>query len=368
MYSIDQNIRNEVFYLLKKYTSYRYLYAIYGLEKEFVNAFEQQLRHPPLAVQKQSEGVQEYHEREFLSFLEDLSYREKGLKALQRDFFKKVAYEQFFQANFFQTIFGRYGDEHGLVADIFYQNLGLGQEYPNLFSHHDHSKYILKLLISGETTSIAIQTLYDVTYSFPNDSKKYYEKWNYETLFSYKNWPLCKQIVEPVIPCPSYNNDSKGEIKSGEEIQISGIYEPWFDQPMYEKLTQDLTYNFYVGCPNYFLEGSIATQYKLEGTDQDYDVKWRLIWQDQRYLDGNISEEEQHYVLDVEIELQETESDQLEEVSVKGYHLSSGDKVPKTGYWFTVAQENSRQYFKKGSTFPNLKTDWGKVYWQYDGE
>lgn len=46
----------------------------------------------------------------------------------------------------------------------------------------------------------------------------------------------------------------------------------------------------------------------------------------------------------------------------------SGSICPQSGYWFTVAKENSRQYFEKGNLFPNIKSDWGDVYWQFDGE
>jgi len=28
------------------------------------------------------------------------------------------------------------------------------------------------------------------------------------------------------MPCPTYHHDAEGEIKFGEEIKISGIYEP----------------------------------------------------------------------------------------------------------------------------------------------
>lgn len=48
--------------------------------------------------------------------------------------------------------------------------------------------------------------------------------------------------------------------------------------------------------------------------------------------------------------------------------IRAGEKCPQSGYWFTVAKENSRQYFEKGNVFPNIKSDWGDVYWQFDGE
>ncbi|MDV5588763.1 hypothetical protein QM180_16620, partial [Acinetobacter nosocomialis] len=48
--------------------------------------------------------------------------------------------------------------------------------------------------------------------------------------------------------------------------------------------------------------------------------------------------------------------------------VSANEKCPKTGYWYTVAKPNSRAYFKQGDAFPQLVTDWGEVYWTWDGE
>ena len=48
--------------------------------------------------------------------------------------------------------------------------------------------------------------------------------------------------------------------------------------------------------------------------------------------------------------------------------IRAGEKCPQTGYWFTVAKENSRQYFKEGEILPDIQSDWGDVYWQFDGE
>lgn len=48
--------------------------------------------------------------------------------------------------------------------------------------------------------------------------------------------------------------------------------------------------------------------------------------------------------------------------------VAAGEICPQSGYWFTVAKENSRQYFNQGDIFPNFKNNWGEVYWQFDGE
>jgi len=49
--------------------------------------------------------------------------------------------------------------------------------------------------------------------------------------------------------------------------------------------------------------------------------------------------------------------------------LRAGDKCSRTGYWQTPAQPESRQYFEQGVILPILnKSDWGEIYWYWDGE
>lgn len=364
--SVDiKEVRNKAFYLLKKYTSYRILEINYLWNKEFVEAFERQLRHPSSTLLSViSEYDQNQHEQEFIRFLKGLSSKERGLKQLLTSPYKNEAYDTFW-GDSGGTLFGRYADEQGLAYDIFYQNLGLGKSSAYIYDPYDHTAFVEKVVVAGELIGLAAITLFDVEYRIPN-KHKIYNKWSYESLFSEDYWPPVKEIVKPIENCPDYNLSSLDEILSGAEIVISGIYEPWFKKPVYEKLTLDPNYNPYVGCPNYFLNGTIATQYKLEGTEDWYDVKWRLIWEDNRYLDGTIPEEEKSYTFD------------LENIGIKAHSnietteklsIRAGQVCSKTGYWFTVAQENSRQYFKQGEVLPEIKNqNWGEVYWQFDGE
>lgn len=72
-------------------------------------------------------------------------------------------------------------------------------------------------------------------------------------------------------------------------------------------------------------------------------------------MDGKIPEEEKTYIFDIE------------NIGIKDtyYYASSPGKLsvragqicPRTGYWFTVAQENSRQYFKEGEILPEIKSN-----------
>ncbi len=61
----------------------------------------------------------------------------------------------------------------------------------------------------------------------------------------------------------------------------------------------------------------------------------------------------------VEVEVQEPERIDI---------VIAGSPCPHEGNWYTFAKENSRQYFKQGDIFPNFESDWGDVYWQFDGE
>ena len=48
--------------------------------------------------------------------------------------------------------------------------------------------------------------------------------------------------------------------------------------------------------------------------------------------------------------------------------IPAREKAPQAGYWYTTAKETSRQYFKQGDIFPDVESDWGDVYWYFDGE
>ncbi len=49
--------------------------------------------------------------------------------------------------------------------------------------------------------------------------------------------------------------------------------------------------------------------------------------------------------------------------------VQAGEICPKTGYWTTPAQSDTRHYCKKGEILPEIKEqDWGEVYWYWDGE
>lgn len=359
---IDQESRYRVIYFIKIMTSYSFLNKIYMLNRDFVNKFEKEIRNP-----SKDFNLLNRHEKELLMYLYVLDIEEKSLSNFFKNKFKTEIYLDFFTENIHSLIFGRYGDEHALENDALYKKLGMIGRDSGWMIQNIHNDEIKKICITNELIEllrITVSTINNDFYmlEYPN----LYNKWTFESFSKFEYWKFLN--IDNIQEAVRSNSGREIEVPSMGNIEISGIYEPWFEHPVYEKLTHDSNYNPYVGCPNYFLEGATATQYKLEGTDQEYDVKWRLIWEDNRYLDGNIPEEEKNYILDLDIQSFQIDVEQTQKESLDINRILAGEKVPKSGYWFTFVKENSRQYFNQGDTFPVLKTDWGHVYWQYDGD
>jgi hypothetical protein len=116
---------------------------------------------------------------------------------------------------------------------------------------------------------------------------------------------------------------------------------------------------------NYLLAGTLAPTYKDELGIPEIFVTWRLIWEDTRYRDGTIPEEETQYLAPPLA------------ASVVSPHPGEplravpGDIVPKTGWWHTPALqgEAGSRYFKEGERFPDRQlSSWGKIIWTYDPE
>lgn len=368
-----QEARAKAFYLIKKYTSYTYLDQARNLYQQFLDAFERQLRNPPKEVQQHqyAEHLQKRHESEYIHYLEKMSHFKNGLKIIEITSYKKDGYYMLLKPNYTDWMFDRYADENSVADDPFYILLGLGYSRstdifmpinPEMYAAWpkvDHTDYVRKLLKAetllvgcGKTIAIGGSSI-PFCYNDKNTTR-ISKKWTYETLFNDQQWPIPRLYPQETLDCPAFNLSPSGQIATGEEVTVTGIYEPW------------LPINGKVGCPNYFLEGSRATDYQLEGTDEWVDVKWRLIWEDKRYLDGTIPEEEKAYIFDIEnigIKGIQNNEESIEKLSIR-----AGLVCPKTGYRFTVAQENSRQYFRQGEILPEIKSDWGEVYWYWDGD
>lgn len=140
----------------------------------------------------------------------------------------------------------------------------------------------------------------------------------------------------PDVPVPA----AEILVKTNDEVPVFGIYEPQVKD----------------GCMNYLLAGTPAP--KLEITDGTYvvgqpiSVIWRLIWEDTRYLDGSIPEEEALYFPP------EVEAIQPTVISVSSDIQPSaptGALCPQSGNWVVLDDINGKQAFQKGERLPRYQ-------------
>ncbi|MDH0563451.1 Imm72 family immunity protein [Acinetobacter courvalinii] len=340
--------------LNKMYSSYSFFKKIYEMHADFVSTFEHFLRNPTDEIKAK---YSENYEKQYIMYLNVLNNQEKVLDLFFKTPYKNEIYPLFFEDGIKSVIFGRYGDEKDLANDPLYIELGMRGRDGSLFEEPYHIGAIKKLLIASEMLEIAkITVSADYKYAqyfLPKRLDKLFQKWNFESMFELTYWPLYKeniinQLNEP-LEDKSFNSVV---IETEQEVAITGIYEAKLD-------------NEERGCPNYFYQGTLAPKYSKGDIHQSKFTEWYLIWEDKRYLDGTIPEEEKAYIFDIEsigIKRTQNNAESIEKLSIR-----AGQVCPKTGYWFTVAQENSRQYFKEGKILPEIKSDWGEVYWLFDG-
>ncbi|MFW1745103.1 hypothetical protein ACG9XW_02610 [Acinetobacter guillouiae] len=155
-----------------------------------------------------------------------------------------------------------------------------------------------------------------------------------------------------------YGTLLKGNVKDGfENLKDMSINFAFYDAIYYKD-------NIYIASENglyiyknrkFYLVPELSNLKGVISVEEKEDILWVLSYKKLIRYNGFFWE-----LIDY------LDNDKIETESI--ISIKSGDKCPKSGYWFTVAKENSRQYFEKGNVFPNIKSDWGDVYWQFDGE
>ena len=142
-------------------------------------------------------------------------------------------------------------------------------------------------------------------------------------------------------------------VTTGGTVTKTGIWEP-------EWQTEEGTLD--KGCMNYLLGGTEAPLYKDDWEPSPkFPVTWRLIWEDTRYKDGTIPEEEAEYLAPPPVALPGSER-------IKGH---ANEIVPRTGWWTTPALQgnDARRFFAQGEPFPDIQhTAYGEVIWTWDAD
>ncbi|MDA0570973.1 Imm72 family immunity protein [Burkholderia gladioli] len=337
----EKDARAKAFYLLKKWTSVTFLDRAVRLYLDFLSAYAKQLDTP-------SPNQMDLEHRYVKSFLWRAGQMEDGLDLLARGQDKRAAYRGLLTGGEFSDyLFGRGASEWMIEDDPFFQRLGARVvRFDRPVIAED---YVLGALI----THLSLEALkctcnFDFTYRLAGKNEKggsrIFRHWTYESLFQdppkpgWPDWPPGRSYPSELPSCPPQNKAAGGEVHSDQEIPVEGIWEPWFPEGQ-------------VGCPNYFLRGSVAHKYLLEGTNEEHVVRWRLLWEDKRYQDGSIPVEEEAYF--------------PKPAAPPRLRALPGETCPRAGYWQSPAVKDL-VYVNIGDPMPGPRhTSWGMVIWHY---
>jgi len=344
----DDNSRDRAFYLLKKYTSATLLRRAIDLYREFLREFEKEIKRPE-NVEIAVDGEPVRYDEDLRHFLEYLQPMEYAWPLLTNPGRRVEAYDMLRRAIKFRSFMWgrRYTDNcYDTPGGLFYK---LGYRFPEdnsigIFGKANSAANLISLLL---TTLNKRAKLY---FQDPRDagpSARSTIRWTYESIF-FDQLPV--NCVPPIrfpaqlAKCPPRNEDKTGEVWSGRQIPVTGIWEPWAVDP-----------KIGVRCPNYYLAGDTASQYQFEGADTLDDVRWRLIWKDTRYANGDIpSEEDDYFAPDP--------SANLHAPIIR--EARPGEVCPESGEWFAPHLNNKNLRMTAGEIMPGPELGpTGAVIW-----
>lgn len=336
----DDAARDRAFYLLKKYTSATLMRRAIDLYREFLRDFEWEIKRPEVKIDYSDDLIR------FMRFLQPMEYAEPLLANSAR---REEAFGLLRDAlSFHSFIWGRRYEELGAAdpSDLFYK-LGYraaSDESTGIFGKAECSANLFSLLCG------TLNKKGRIYFEDPRDvgpSANSAMCWTYASIFfdsvTINGIPPIRFPAQPGT-CPPPNEDNTGEVWTGRQIPVTGIWEPWAIDP-----------KIGVRCPNYYLAGDTASQYQFEGTDTLEDVRWRLIWKDSRYASGQIpSEEDDYFAPDPSANLHAPIMRQA----------LPGEVCPESGEWFAPHLNNQTFRMKAGEIMPGPQyTQMGSVIW-----
>ncbi|WP_412022324.1 Imm72 family immunity protein [Burkholderia cepacia] len=339
----ELDARAKAFYLLKKWTSVTFLDHAVGLFRDFLRAYAKQLDTP-------SPNQEELEAAYVSDFLNALARMDHGIETLRHGADKRSAYAALITGSEKggELLFGRSATEIGRKYDPFFHSLGLKDTNfsdPVYATGFAEGVWIERLICYALKCTVGFGYIGMLAYGTRADGgTRVFEHWTYESMFenaplpAWRYWPPGRTYPASLPPCPPKNESASGEIYSDQEIPVEGIWEPWFPSGK-------------VGCPSYFLKGSIAHKYLLEGSNDEHEVRWRLLWEDKRYRDGSIPAEEEAYF--------------PKPVAQPRLRVLPGEPCPRTGYWQSPAVKDP-VHVEAGAPMPGpQRTAWGMVIWHY---
>lgn len=173
----------------------------------------------------------------------------------------------------------------------------------------------------------------------------------------------------PPVPVP----DRVVLVKTGDPVPCFGIYEPvkvemksaflgLGKRPM---APADGKFEL-AGAMNYLHQGSpaptMATPDGPPGRQGTTPTVWRLLWEDTRYRDGVIPEEEKDYLF-FEYVPPEPETTPISEADLELLTRKSGEAAPKAGVWAAQNYLDLRVELQQGEVLPHREDQ--SIVWVY---
>ena len=328
---MNEEDRRKVFWLLKKYSSYTAWKTLADAYHDFVKEYKYAVSH---ANDLKGEDAQGWLNDALKVLVDGQIGFEKGIPLLRRGDLSP----------FKDNSCGFLGD--AAKAVVYAHRIMDPEEYV-----FDWMKNKEKVIATHQQVDLTTKGLFGVRERAPGESAAFGQK----TVFHPIDEPFNFPPYLPEVPVPS-----DVVIETNSEVLTNGIYEPEWEisqglmgslmgkQPDIDK-----------GCMNYLLAGTTAPYYKDGMGEKEKAVRWRLIWEDNRYKDGIIPEEEKEYLAppDNAGGLQKREPAQ---------RCEGGQPCPRAGYWSVWHESGSRRYFAQGEIMPGGFTLGGERIWYWD--
>lgn len=319
--------RRKLFWHLKRASSYSAWQALSDAFDRFAEVYERQVKEEPRVGVYWDDGTFWGTDWEFSypNILRGQVFFEKGLSRLRTGD---------------RTVW-RY-NEQGILVDA--DNV-LAHWWTVLVNHGPHHD----IFMEGKYEPQIVEAMRDIGYYARATAGICQSPWADPTTQRY--WSeLFKDQLErelpfppalPEVPVP----DENVTVRSGKTVPCYGIYEPQVED----------------GCMDYLLEGAPAP--KVVKGDGPWPVIWRLIWEDTRYLDGTIPDEESLYFLSRE----EPKAAATTGVSLdRPISRRSNEKATRPGVWVVMNRLDVKHRFAAEDTLP--QHDGQDVDWLWLGK
>lgn len=311
--------RRKLLWYLKRKTSYTTWQAKADAFDRFAIVFERQVKEEPIAT-RPGGSVKWGTNWEFLypRILKGQVLYEQGLARLLQGDRTVWLYNDRGVLGDADAIYGNWYTalvNHGPHGDIFFRG-----KYVD-----DLTAAILDVFPYACATSGVVQQAWE--------NPVYYDFWSKESMAHLENQAPFPQNP-PGVPIPT----NQVLVRTGDPAPCFGIFEPQVPD----------------GCMSYLLEGvavpPAVTIGEKDGERYTRPATWRLIWEDDRYLDGTIPDEEKDYFPPTQAAA--APAPPVATTSDPIISAETGQRASRSGIWVVADRLDVRKRFESGDKLP----------------